>query len=330
MRSRPVVDAIARVSKFQPPAQFDILWQDFRAILVDVPDVGCQKLLGRYCDHADRSIRRYILGKQKLIRLLEEQKQAIIHRAVTRGLDPNVRLKPSGVEWLGDVPEHWEVAPLKRVARTRSGDGISADDVRAEKTEQDSIRVIGGNGLMGYTRNTNTNSGVLAIGRVGALCGNVHEVLESVWVTDNALVLSLTRETFVLGYLAAVLRARNLNEIADKTAQPLITGTKVRAQIVPCPSLAEQAIIVEYISRTTAASDTAIAGARREIDLLREYRTRLIADVVTGKLDVREAAARLPDEVQVPSLVEEVEDVEAAVDAEEDAVEEPVGEESEP
>ena len=60
----------------------------------------------------DRRIRRYIRAKQKLIKLLEEQKQAIIHRAVTRGLDPNVRLKPSGVEWLGDVPEHWEVQPL--------------------------------------------------------------------------------------------------------------------------------------------------------------------------------------------------------------------------
>ena len=63
----------------------------------------------RFLDYMDRRIRRYIHAKQKLIKLLEEQKQAIIHRAVTRGLDPSVPLKPSGVEWLGDVPEHWEV-----------------------------------------------------------------------------------------------------------------------------------------------------------------------------------------------------------------------------
>ena len=63
----------------------------------------------------DRRIRRYIRAKQKLIKLLEEQKQAIIHRAVTRGLDPNVRLKPSGMEWLGDVPEHWGGAPGEMV-----------------------------------------------------------------------------------------------------------------------------------------------------------------------------------------------------------------------
>ena len=65
----------------------------------------------RYLDHVDRRIRRYVSAKRKLIALLEEEKQAVINQAVTRGLDPNVRLKPSGVEWLGDVPEHWEVVP---------------------------------------------------------------------------------------------------------------------------------------------------------------------------------------------------------------------------
>ena len=73
------------------------------------PPVLEQSAIVRYLDYIDRRIRRYIRTKQKLIKLLEEQKQAIIHQAVTRGLDPNVRLKSSGVEWLGDVPEHWEV-----------------------------------------------------------------------------------------------------------------------------------------------------------------------------------------------------------------------------
>ncbi len=82
--------------------------------LIPYPDnLREQDAIVRFLDHADRRIRRYIRAKQKLIKLLEEQKQAIVHRAVTRGLDPNVRLKPSGVEWLGDVPEHWEVKPAK-------------------------------------------------------------------------------------------------------------------------------------------------------------------------------------------------------------------------
>ena len=86
-----------------------------------VPPVSEQAAIVRFLDHADRRIRRYIRAKQKLITLLEEQKQAIIHRAVTRGLDPNVRLKPSGVEWLGDVPEHWTLKRFKFLVQITSG-----------------------------------------------------------------------------------------------------------------------------------------------------------------------------------------------------------------
>lgn len=84
-----------------------LYWEDFKQMPSLVPPLEEQAAIVRFLDHADRLIKRYIRAKQKLIKLLEEQKQAIIHRAVTRGLDPNVRLKPSGVEWLGDVPEHW-------------------------------------------------------------------------------------------------------------------------------------------------------------------------------------------------------------------------------
>ena len=82
-------------------------------LCLPLPPLSEQRAIVRYLDYVDRRIRRYITAKQKLIDLLEEEKQAIINQAVTRGLDPNVRLKPSGVEWLGDVPEHWEVRRVK-------------------------------------------------------------------------------------------------------------------------------------------------------------------------------------------------------------------------
>ena len=91
-----------------------------------------QAAIVRYLDHADRRISRYIRAKQRLIELLEEEKQVIIHRAVTRGLDPDVPLKPSGVEWLGDVPEHWEVRKLGVLfssERHGSGTTPSGDDL---------------------------------------------------------------------------------------------------------------------------------------------------------------------------------------------------------
>ena len=94
---------------------------------VSFPPLPEQAAIVRFLDHADRRIRRYIHAKQKLVKLLEEQKQVLIHQIVTRGLDPNVRLKPSGVEWLGDVPEHWEVRRLKWVTRLQRGYDLPAD-----------------------------------------------------------------------------------------------------------------------------------------------------------------------------------------------------------
>ncbi len=127
------------------------------------------------------------------------------------------------------------------------------------------------------------------------------------WVTDNALILYFKEDFFVLKFLSSVLRVRNLNDLAEKTAQPLITGTKVRSESVPVPPLHEQTAIVDYITQTTSTLDTTITRAQREIDLLTEYRTRLIADVVTGKVDVREVAAGLP-EVDPLAGVDEVEE----------------------
>ena len=109
IRSRAYVPAFTQASDGVRIGQWDLSETRMREISFVVPPLPEQAAIVRFLDHADRRIRRYIRAKQKLIKLLEEQKQAIIHRAVTRGLDPNVRLKPSGVEWLGDVPEHWEV-----------------------------------------------------------------------------------------------------------------------------------------------------------------------------------------------------------------------------
>src|SRR5205809_353377 len=89
--------------------------EHFKMIYSVVPPRDEQDAIVHFVDHADALFRRYIRSKQKLIKLLDEEKQTIIHHAVTRGLDPTVPLKPSGVEWLGDVPEHWEVMRLARV-----------------------------------------------------------------------------------------------------------------------------------------------------------------------------------------------------------------------
>ena len=160
---------------------------------------------------------------------------------------------------------------------------------------------------MGFAETENCVGPVLAIGRVGALCGNVHMIEGSAWITDNALVLSTYSDSVPIKYLAIILKARNLNDTANKTAQPLITGTGVLNERIPIPPKSEQDAIVNHLDMSTTDIEATIARARRQIELLQEYRTRLIADVVTGKLDVRDAAAQLPyedDDGQDPMIEE--------------------------
>ncbi len=203
-------------------------------------------------------------------------------------------MKDSGIEWLGEVPEHWSVVPLKWFARCASGDSIPSDSIEPSN-DDNSILVIGGNGVMGYTNQVNITYPVLVIGRVGALCGNVHFIQQPVWVTDNALILDASPEAFDLLYLAEVLRSRNLNNIASTTAQPLITGTQVRDQRVPRPTLTEQSTIATFIDNETTKLDALTAQAQTAITLLQERRTALISATVTGKIDVRGLVVAQPE-----------------------------------
>jgi type I restriction enzyme S subunit len=144
---------------------------------------------------------------------------------------------------------------------------------------------------MGYTDQKNVEHSVLAVGRVGALCGNVHIVNPPAWITDNALVLDPDHAVFDLQFLSLVLRSRNLNDIASKTAQPLITGTQVSDQRIPAPPLKEQQDIAAFLTLETSRFDTLTTEAQRAIDLLQERRTALISAAVTGQIDVRGAVA---------------------------------------
>ncbi len=280
-----------------------------------LPPLPEQTAIVRFLDYADRRIRRYIRAKQKLIKLLEEQKQAIIHRAVTRGLDPNVRLKPSGVEWLGDVPEHWDAVTLGRVIR-RAVDGphhspsyvdngipfISARNIKVDRWSLDDAKYISESDYREFCRRVVPEVGDLLYTK-GGTTGIARAVdLEfpfQVWV--HVAVLKLIKSKVLPEFLAASLNSPRSYEQAQlftrgATNQDLGLN-RMKGIVLALPPLDEQAEIVDHLRSSTSQVIEARERTSQEISLLREYRTRLIADVVTGKLDVREAAARLPDSV---------------------------------
>jgi len=262
---------------------YDIL----RISSIPLPSIPEQKIIGKYLDFKSAKITKFIRNKRRLIQLLKEQKQAIINQAVTRGINPDVKMKPSGIDWIGDTPEHWGIVPLRWYIRISSGDFRNTDDVKITPDAEYIYPVIGGNGIMGYTNDFNSKEDTIVLGRVGALCGNVHLITESAWITDNALRLRKIKQFFI-PYLVEQLRVMNLNRLSNSSAQPLITGEIVKAQKVVLPRAEEQKDILEVIRERTINIDLTIEKANKEIELIQEYRTRLISDVVTGKVDVRD------------------------------------------
>ena len=298
------------------------------SFLLPIPPLAEQAAIVRFLDHADRRIRRYIRAKQQLIALLEEQKQAIIHRAVTRGLDPNVRLKPSGVEWLGDVPEHWRLPRLGALLRERgetNGDG-QVSEVLSVLRERGVIPYaekgnIGNKKSEDITRYKVVRPDDIVVNCMNVIIGSVGLSRYTGCLSPVYYVLTRRSERDRPRYLNAYFQTKPFQESLVRIGNGILAHRmRIPMELLKCepfprPPFEEQAAIVSFLDRATADLDAATTSAQRETSLLREYRTRLIADVVTGKLDVREAAARLPDEVEE---LEPLDEADALIDGEEE------------
>ena len=288
--------------------------EHFKLIYACLPPLPEQTAMVRFLDYADRRIRRYIRAKQKLIALLEEQKQAIIHQAVTGQIDvrtgqPYPAYKPSGVEWLGDVPGHWEVTRLKFLADipsgqvdprleehrhkvliapnhvTPGGGGITnLETANAQSAESGKYEIRVGDVVYSKIR---PNLRKAAISPVDGLCSADMYPLR---VKKHEI-----NPSFFLRLLLSNAVTRYTVDCSMRVAMPQINREALGACWLSFPRMPEQMEILDWIGIKTASSDVLIQGAQQEIALLREYRTRLIADVVTGKRDVREAAAVLPE-----------------------------------
>ncbi|MGB7315468.1 MAG: restriction endonuclease subunit S [Nodosilinea sp.] len=299
--------------------QWSLRPEHFKMVYCCCPPVPEQAQIATFLDHADRRIRRYIRSKQKLIKLLEEQKQVVINQAVTRGLDPNVPLKPSGIEWLGDIPAHWELKRFKFLGRVTSG------QVDPRKPEHKNRILIAPNHIWsrsGEIRYIETaeeqgaDSGKYEVRKGEIIYSKIRPNLRKATIAHFDCLCSAdmypikVRENEIkAGYFLRILLSEPFTRYAIDCSMRVAMPKLNREALGECwiwyPDLKEQEEILTSIDSSIKPFLAVIEHAQREIDLLQEFRTRLITDVVTGKLDVREAAAHLPAE---PDNLEPLED----------------------
>jgi len=304
----------------------------FLSAPLPMPPSEEQTAIVRFLDYMDRRIRRYTRAKQKLIKLLEEYRQALIHQAVTGKIDvrtgkPYPAYKDSGVPWLGHVPEHWEVRRLKRIARLNPGksevplvlrDGQAVflpmervgSDGRFDASEVRPISDLW-NGFTYFRRGDVIAAKITPCfeNGKGACLENLPTAI-GFGSTEFHVIRPSSAVTAPYVYQVTTLsefRRLGADEMTGAAGQKRVPAEFIANFLMPLPPLPEQTAIVAFLDAQTAKLDAAIAAARREIELLHEYRERLIADVVTGKVDVREVAAQLPEEPpdQEAELLEE-------------------------
>ena len=271
-----------------------------------LPPLPEQGAIVRYLDYIDRRIRRYVSVKRKLIALLEEEKQAVVNRTVTRGLDPNVRLKPSGVEWLGDVPEHWEMVRNGQLFVQRNEKGFSELPIL-----EVSLRT--GVNIRDFENSDRKQMMAVRDDYKRAVRGDIAYNMMRLWQGAIGVVPidGLVSPAYIVAkplrgneprYFSALFRTSAYMAEVDKYSRGIVKDRNrlywedFKQMPTPCPPPHEQLLIADAIDRCMATLNDGANRIRRQIELVQEYRTRLIADVVTGKLDVREAAAQLPDE----------------------------------
>jgi len=287
-----------------------------------LPPEDEQAAIVRFLDHANRKIDGFIRAKRKLIGLLNEQKQAIIHRAVTRGLNTKAPLKPSGIPWLGDIPTGWISIRLKNVCRIRGGFAFKTDTFsdsgipvvrmsnlrRGRLHLRDAVRIAPSNCVTGFEL---AESDILyglsgSVGATGSL-GNFAIVRpEDLPAQLNQRVARFRPDTkkLTVRFLTYIIQTSNFYDqvLADTTgtAQFNVSTNDVSRVTLGLPSVTEQSAICDWLDDALKGPNELIARTEREIALMQEYRTRLTADVVTGKLDVCAAAEKLPDLTDQP------------------------------
>lgn len=285
-------------------------FSDFKRLPVPMPTMEEQNAIVTYLAHAHQRINEAIAAKLRLISLLDEQRQVTISSAVTRGLDPGVELRDSGIPWLGPVPAPWATTCVKRLFKSMvygtsesSAGGGPVTALGMGDIKDGRVRPVRRGGLARIDQGlemrpgdilfNRTNSPAL-VGKVGLFDGDPKDLTFASYLV-RCRVTSEHDPVWATHFLSShrflgFARSQALVSLH----QANLSSSRWGGLPVVVPSLPEQRAIVDHIERANVLASREISNAQREVELLLEFRTRLTADVATGQLDVRAVAAALP------------------------------------
>ena len=274
-------------------------------IKICVPPLSEQQAIASFLDAKTKPIDDIIAKREKQIELLEEMKSAIISRAVTKGLNPDAKMKDSGVEWIGKVPEHWEVADLKRYAKISTGKTPSTKNDEYFENEEivwftpgdfpdgsiilkDSSRKIDKRAIKASEAFLYPKNSVFLVG-IGGTLGKIG-IFEEEASCNQQINVIVCKSDILKNYVAYYLYSKKevLKVFSNAATLPILNQDKTGYIKIALPPLCEQQAIASYLDTETSKIDTRIAKRRKQIELLQEYKQALITAAVTGKIDVRE------------------------------------------
>jgi type I restriction enzyme S subunit len=278
--------------------------ENIRQLKVITPPLEEQTSIANYLDQKTTQIDQLISQKKRFIELLQEERTAVINQAVTKGLDPTVKMKDSGIEWLGEIPEHWEVKKLKYFADVVLGKMLTSDDkgnyhlrkyLRAKNIEWNKPNVddvkemwFSDNELKNFKVKKNDLL-VSEGGEVGRTCIWNGE-LEECYIQNSVhkvTILNNGDSNYFLNQFVLLGKLGHFDAIVNRISIAHLTKEKLKDVSFFYPTIKEQKEISIHIETKTSEIDTIISKSQQEIELLREYKTALISEVDTGKVDVR-------------------------------------------
>lgn len=256
-------------------------YQELRPLPIPVPPLPEQQCIADYLDKKCGEIDGLVSLQEQMIQTLADYKQSVITEAVTKGLNPNAHLVPSGVDWIGDIPEGWKVCRIKDLVNLQSGTNLTTMDI----SDNGLFPVYGGNGIRGYYDKYSNDGEFILIGRQGALCGNINYAKGKFWATEHAVVCYPKRK-FALRWLGELLRAMNLGQYSFSAAQPGLAVERIKNLKMPLPPLPEQQSIASYLDTKCSEIDSLIALKQKKIEMLKDYKKSVIYEAVTGKVTI--------------------------------------------